>query len=103
MVEHMHDLGMLTPRLTINHAIWLTRREIDLLGNNGCSFTHTPLSNLKLGSAVLRARAPPPSARAATAPSAPTGRPPATRPISSPPCAPPRSCTRSAHPTTRNG
>jgi 5-methylthioadenosine/S-adenosylhomocysteine deaminase len=56
MVEHMHDLGMLTPRLTINHAIWLTRREIDLLGNNGCSITHNPLSNLKLGSGVCPIR-----------------------------------------------
>jgi len=56
MVEHMHDLGMLTPRLTINHAIWLTRREIDLLGDNGCSITHNPLSNMKLGSGVCPIR-----------------------------------------------
>lgn len=56
MVEHMHDLGMLTPRLTINHAIWLTQREIELLGDNGSSITHNPLSNLKLGSGVCPIR-----------------------------------------------
>jgi len=56
MVEHMDDLGMLTPRLTINHGIWLTDREIDLLGAAGCSVTHNPLSNLKLGSGVCPVR-----------------------------------------------
>ncbi|MEA2779920.1 MAG: 5-methylthioadenosine/S-adenosylhomocysteine deaminase [Rhodospirillaceae bacterium] len=56
MVEHMHDLGMLTPRLTINHGIWLTEREIDLLGTAGCSVTHNPLSNLKLGSGICPVR-----------------------------------------------
>ena len=56
MVEHMHDLGMLTPRLTVNHAIWLTQCEIELLGEHGCSITHNPLSNLKLGSGVCPIR-----------------------------------------------
>jgi 5-methylthioadenosine/S-adenosylhomocysteine deaminase len=56
MVEHMDDLGMLTPRLTINHGIWLTEREIALLGAAGCSVTHNPLSNLKLGSGVCPVR-----------------------------------------------
>jgi 5-methylthioadenosine/S-adenosylhomocysteine deaminase len=56
MVEHMHDLGMLTPRLTINHGIWLTQKEIELLGAAGCSVTHNPLSNMKLGSGVCPVR-----------------------------------------------
>src|SRR6266446_3700858 len=56
MVEHMHDLGVLTPRLTINHGIWLTQREIELLGAAGCSVTHNPLSNMKLGSGVCPVR-----------------------------------------------
>jgi 5-methylthioadenosine/S-adenosylhomocysteine deaminase len=56
MIEHMRDLGMLGPRLTINHAIWLTERDIDLLGQHGCSITHNPLSNLKLGSGVCPIR-----------------------------------------------
>ena len=56
MVEHMHDLGVLTPRLTINHGIWLTQKEIELLGAAGCSATHNPLSNMKLGSGVCPVR-----------------------------------------------
>jgi 5-methylthioadenosine/S-adenosylhomocysteine deaminase len=56
MIEHMRDVGMLGPRLTINHAIWLTQRDIELLGEHGCSITHNPLSNLKLGSGVCPIR-----------------------------------------------
>ncbi len=36
----------------MNHAIWLTAEDIDLMGEVGCSITHNPLSNLKLGSGV---------------------------------------------------
>ncbi len=57
LVEHLDDLGMLTPRFTMNHAIWLTEHDIELLGARGCSITHNPLSNMKLGSGVCPVRA----------------------------------------------
>ena len=44
LVEHLDEVGMLTPRFTMNHAIWLTGRDIDLLAERGCSITHNPLS-----------------------------------------------------------
>jgi len=56
LVEHLDEVGMLTPRFTMNHAIWLTGRDIDLLAERGCSITHNPLSNLKLGSGVCPVR-----------------------------------------------
>jgi 5-methylthioadenosine/S-adenosylhomocysteine deaminase len=56
MVEHLDDLGVLTPRFTLNHAIWLTDVEIERLGARGCSISHNPLSNLKLGSGIARVR-----------------------------------------------
>jgi 5-methylthioadenosine/S-adenosylhomocysteine deaminase len=56
LVEHLGDIGLLSPRLTVNHAIWLSRREIELLGEHGCSITHNPLSNMKLGSGVCPVR-----------------------------------------------
>lgn len=52
LIEYLRDIGMLTPRLTINHGIWLTERDIQLLAENGVSVTHNPLSNLKLGSGI---------------------------------------------------
>ena len=57
LVEYLDDVGMLTPRFTMNHAIWLTGRDIELLGARGCSITHNPLSNMKLGSGVCPVRA----------------------------------------------
>jgi 5-methylthioadenosine/S-adenosylhomocysteine deaminase len=56
LVEHLDEVGMLTPRFTMNHAIWLTEHDIELLAEHGCSITHNPLSNLKLGSGVCPVR-----------------------------------------------
>lgn len=56
VVEYLHDIGFLTSRVTLNHAIWLTDREIELLGEHHCSITHNPLSNLKLGSGICPVR-----------------------------------------------
>jgi 5-methylthioadenosine/S-adenosylhomocysteine deaminase len=52
MVRHLKDVGALTHRLTMNHAIWLTDDDIALMGEAGVSTTHNPLANLKLGSGV---------------------------------------------------
>ncbi len=57
LVRHLADLGLLTERLTMNHAIWLTEDDIARMGAAGCSVTHNPLSNLKLGSGVCPVRA----------------------------------------------
>lgn len=57
MVEHLADLGLLTHRLTLNHAIWLTRRDIEMIGAAGASISHNPLSNMKLGSGICPVRA----------------------------------------------
>jgi 5-methylthioadenosine/S-adenosylhomocysteine deaminase len=56
MVEHLDRIGALTPHFTLNHAIWLTGGEIERLGARGCSISHNPLSNLKLGSGIARVR-----------------------------------------------
>jgi len=56
VVAYLGELGLLTPRLTIVHGIWLTDRDIELLADNECSVVHNPLSNMKLGSGVCRVR-----------------------------------------------
>jgi 5-methylthioadenosine/S-adenosylhomocysteine deaminase len=40
----------------MNHAIWLTDRDMERMGAVGCSITHNPLSNLKLGSGICPVR-----------------------------------------------
>ncbi len=57
IVEHLGDLGILSDRLTIAHGIWLTEADVDLLAAAGTAVAHNPISNLKLGSGLLRLRA----------------------------------------------
>lgn len=54
IVEHLAAIGVLTPNFTLNHAIWLTDRELDLVAEKGACVTHNPVSNLKLGAGVAR-------------------------------------------------
>lgn len=52
IIEHLHDLDFLSPRVSLNHAIWLTERDIDLVAESGATTTHNLLSNFKLGSGI---------------------------------------------------
>ncbi len=54
MVEHVHALGLLGPRLSCAHAVWLTDGDLDLLADAGTGVSHNPLSNLYLGSGIAR-------------------------------------------------
>jgi 5-methylthioadenosine/S-adenosylhomocysteine deaminase len=54
IVEHLADLKVLSSRLTIAHGIWLTDGDIALLAQSGATVAHNPVSNLKLGSGLLR-------------------------------------------------
>lgn len=56
LVQHLKDVGAMTHRLTMNHAIWLSEEDIAIMGEAGCSITHNPLANLKLGSGVAPVR-----------------------------------------------
>ena len=56
LVQFLKDAGCLTHRLTMNHAVWLTEADIQMMGDVGCSITHNPLANLKLGSGVAPVR-----------------------------------------------
>lgn len=56
LIAYLDDCGLLTPRLTINHGIWLTDDDVALLAEHGCAVTHNPLSNLKIGSGICPVR-----------------------------------------------
>ena len=60
-VAHLHRLGLLGPRTTLGHAIWLSEADMDLIAETGTKICHNASSGLKLGSGVtpaseLRAR-----------------------------------------------
>jgi 5-methylthioadenosine/S-adenosylhomocysteine deaminase len=50
--EHMLALGFLGPRVSIEHAVWLTARDIEILRDTGATVVHNPISNMKLGSGI---------------------------------------------------
>jgi 5-methylthioadenosine/S-adenosylhomocysteine deaminase len=52
MIRHLADIGLLSPRTTIAHGVWLTAEEIALLAEHRTSIAHNPISNLKLKSGV---------------------------------------------------
>ena len=51
-VEHLRDLRMLGPHLTLGHGVWLTASDIDLIAETGTLVCHNPSSNLRLRSGI---------------------------------------------------
>ena len=54
-VAHLDDLGLLSPRLTVAHCVWLRPEECDLLAERGVTIVLNSSSNLRLGSGVAPA------------------------------------------------
>lgn len=53
-VEYLHDLGLLSPRLLVAHAIHLTDGDIQLLAEHDVAASYNPSSNMKLADGVAR-------------------------------------------------
>lgn len=57
MVRHMERLGLLSPRLSCAHTIWIGEEDIALLAERGVTVVHNPESNLKVGAGIMPLRA----------------------------------------------
>ncbi|MDP3181591.1 MAG: amidohydrolase [Desulfobaccales bacterium] len=51
-VGHLHGLGLLTSRLVADHAVALTKADLELLAASGAGVAHCPESNMKLASGI---------------------------------------------------
>lgn len=51
-LSHLHELGVLGPRFSIAHGVWLTEPEIDILAETGTTVVHNPSSNLRLRAGI---------------------------------------------------
>ncbi|MCH7996670.1 MAG: amidohydrolase family protein [Chloroflexi bacterium] len=51
-LQHLKDLGFLGPEVSLAHAVWLTREDLDIVGENGLTICHNPSSNLRLKSGI---------------------------------------------------
>ena len=56
IVEHMDSLGILTPKTTLAHMVWVTDHDLDLVARAGASIAHNPMTNLKCGSGIAPVR-----------------------------------------------
>jgi guanine deaminase len=57
LTMHLAQLGLLGPRFTAAHSIWIDDDDIKRLADAGASVAHNPGSNLRLGSGIARVRA----------------------------------------------
>ena len=57
LTAHLDDLGLLGPRFTGAHGVWLDDDDIQRFADRGASIAHNPGSNLRLGAGVAPAQA----------------------------------------------
>lgn len=53
LVQYTHELGLLSDRMNVIHAIWVDDSDLDLLASSGVVVAHNPNSNLRLGSGIM--------------------------------------------------
>ncbi len=51
-VRVLDSVGLLTSRLSVAHAVWLSEQDMHDLAGRGVSIVHNPQSNLQLGSGI---------------------------------------------------
>ncbi len=51
-VQHLADIGVLSPRLVACHCVVLSENDIVLLSDHGVKVSHNPESNMKLASGI---------------------------------------------------
>lgn len=57
LVRYTADLGLLSERMNVIHAVWVDGADLDLIAAAGAVIAHNPVSNLRLGSGVMPFRA----------------------------------------------
>jgi 5-methylthioadenosine/S-adenosylhomocysteine deaminase len=53
LIRYVSELGFLSERSNVIHAIWIDDDDIETLANSGASVAHNPVCNLRLGSGVM--------------------------------------------------
>ncbi len=56
LTRHLDQLGVLGPRFSAAHAIWIDQAEVELIAARGGAIAHNPGSNLRLGNGIADMR-----------------------------------------------
>jgi 5-methylthioadenosine/S-adenosylhomocysteine deaminase len=56
LTRHLDRLGVLGPRFSAAHAIWIDADEVELIASRGGAIAHNPGSNLRLGNGIADMR-----------------------------------------------
>ncbi len=56
LTAHLEKVGLLGPRFSGAHAIWIDDAEIELIARHGGALAHNPGSNLRLGNGIADMR-----------------------------------------------
>jgi guanine deaminase len=56
LTHHLDRLGVLGPRFSAAHAIWIDQDEVELIAAKGGTIAHNPGSNLRLGNGIADIR-----------------------------------------------
>ncbi|MCI5112166.1 MAG: amidohydrolase family protein [Marivita sp.] len=56
LAEHLSELGVLSPRFSGAHGVWLSDVEMELLAEAEAGISHNPMSNLRIGSGIAPVR-----------------------------------------------
>jgi 5-methylthioadenosine/S-adenosylhomocysteine deaminase len=56
LINYLERTGLLTPKLTLAHSVWMTQPEIEKLGDAGTNVALNPVGNLKTRSGVAPIR-----------------------------------------------
>ncbi|MGB7487791.1 MAG: amidohydrolase family protein, partial [Phormidesmis sp.] len=52
VVAHLQSLGVLSPRFSLAHGVWVSEADIEILLETGAAISHNPSSNLRLRAGV---------------------------------------------------
>jgi 5-methylthioadenosine/S-adenosylhomocysteine deaminase len=52
LLRHLDALGIVGPRLSCAHSIWIEEDDVNLLAERGATPVHNPASNLRIGSGL---------------------------------------------------
>lgn len=53
LIQYVNDLGCIDERMEIIHSVWVDEADMEAMAAGGCTVSHQPLCNLRIGSGIM--------------------------------------------------